>query len=126
MNKTSWQKTTLALIVSMTIFILADYLGGKSSTHSGVIIEGHFRPKKTYLKKQRKTDSQGHTYTKKVRKKRPENWYFIVKSNAGEKLKIECEREVFHKYKVGQHIQYEITEGLFTGFNYQEKITLIK
>lgn len=107
----------------MAIFLLTDYAGGRYLVQSGVIIGRHFRPKKTYLKKQRKKDSQGHTYTTNVRKKRAEIWYFIVKSNAGEKIKIECEKEAYKSFKPGQNIRYEVKEGLFTGFMYQEKIT---
>lgn len=126
MIKTAWQKMSLTFVIFMTIFILADYAGGKSVVQSGVILESHFRPKKTYLKKQRKTDSQGHFYTKNVRKKRPESWYFIVRTNAGDKVKIECNKEIFHTYKTGQIIQYESKSGLLTGFTYHEKVTLIK
>lgn len=118
-----WQKIVTGSVLFMAIFLLADYSGGSSFKQSGILIERHFRPKKTYLKKQRKKDSQGHTYTRNVRKKRPEIWYFIVKSDAGEKMKIECEKEVYLTFKPGQHIRYETKKGLFTGFIYREKIT---
>jgi len=110
----------------MTVFILADYAGGKTFLKSGKIVERHFKPKKTYLKKQRKTDSQGHSYTKNVRKKRLESWHFIVKSENGGKIKIECEKEIYQNFQAGQNIEYAIKEGLFTGFIYREKITLVK
>jgi hypothetical protein len=123
-NKNSLQKTVLSILLTLTIFLLTDYFAGKSILQSGVITGRHFRSKKTYLKKQRKTDSQGHSYTKNVRKKRPENWYLIVKSDAGEKIKIECEKEAYRTFETGQRIQYKIKEGFFTKFIYQEKITL--
>ncbi|KAA6439843.1 hypothetical protein FEM33_10355 [Dyadobacter flavalbus] len=125
-NKSFWQRIIMGSVIFMTIFLLTDYAGGKSLWISGVIVERHFRPKKTYLKKQRKKDPQGHSYNKNVRKKRPEVWYFIVKTRNGEKMKMECEKEVYLAFRPGQNIRYEIRKGLLTGFVYREKITAVR